>query len=345
MWTPLRSLGSTLGVVVAALCLICTLGVSPATAQQDAGENDTPQPVNATVDGAPQTPAPAAPEPDPAAQEAALSADDIIFQGKLYASRKQTIIPTFEGTVEEIYVKTGEQVEENQPLMRYRISNTVLADFRNRVSSAPLVAIDNKIAQVQPTLYEMQVQLREARMLAESDFMGPQKLEKLQTTLELTRKQLESLEAQRRFQKKQLEDQVQILQDYFGDDVGLDKVPDTIVLRAPISGHVLWVNPEFHEGMYFVGGMEFAKVGVMDPMVIRAHLFELEASRVATGEPAVFTLGSFPERDFDATLSSISLTPISPGLDQPSYYEVELTAPNPELLLREGFKVEVIFQK
>jgi len=67
--------------------------------------------------------------------------------------------------------------------------------------------------------------------------------------------------------------------------------------------------------------------------------------KIKVGDRAEVTLASLPGRKFPAVVSRISWSPITSKIDQPSYYEVELKVPNPDLSLREGLKVRIVIHK
>ena len=152
--------------------------------------------------------------------------------------------------------------------------------------------------------------------------------------------QHEVLLKQLKLAKRSLEDSRDALRESLGVEVSYDNLPREVTLTAPIDGHVLWIHPDIRSGAEMAPGAGFL-IGVMDPMVIRAHVFEIEASRMKIGDKATVSLTSIPDQTFQAAVSRISWTPVTPGLGQPSYYEVELTAPNPQYVLKEGYKTQV----
>jgi hypothetical protein len=83
----------------------------------------------------------------------------------------------------------------------------------------------------------------------------------------------------------------------------------------------------------------------MDPMIMRAQIHEMEAFRLSLGDKAEITVESLPGRRFVAQVSRTSWTPLTPALEQPSYYEIELTVPNPDIELKDGLKGEILVPK
>ena len=86
-------------------------------------------------------------------------------------------------------------------------------------------------------------------------------------------------------------------------------------------------------------------MGVMDPMLLRGQAFEIEALQVKIGQPAEVTLDALPGKKFRGKVSRISWSSITTGPDQPAYYEVEISVPNPDLELKEGLKARIVLGK
>ncbi len=116
-------------------------------------------------------------------------------------------------------------------------------------------------------------------------------------------------------------------------------IPQEAVIVAPIDGHVVWMNPEFRVGAEIKSGSQVFILGIMDPMLLRANIYEEEALRLAVGDRVRVYPESLPWKTYRARVSRIAWTPLSLDPVQPSYYEVEFIVPNKELLLREGLRV------
>ncbi|MFW5735045.1 MAG: efflux RND transporter periplasmic adaptor subunit [Oceanidesulfovibrio sp.] len=333
-------------LIVAALCV-------PSFAQNQT--EATQQPESAPAQNASQqAPSPSAingtaqegvAQDSPVQAERELDPDDIIFQGKLYSSRKQQVSTTGAGKIQEIHVRVGDSVREDQPLVSIELLEPAYKKFLNDVSTEPLIDIETQLAEMDAQIIEARRNLQELQVLSDNDFAAPASVREQRTNLDLLQRKRESIQRDYDNVKSAIEDRVANLKKILSDKVDFDHVPRVVAVEAPFDGHVLRLNPDIHLGQTVQQDLSVAMIGVLDPMVIRAHLFELEASRIVPGEDCYFTLGTYLDRKFPAEVSYIALTPISPGLDQPSYYEVELSASNPDLLLREGFKVEVVIQK
>jgi multidrug resistance efflux pump len=105
-----------------------------------------------------------------------------------------------------------------------------------------------------------------------------------------------------------------------------------------VDGYVLWINPDLRKGVKLNRDTDLFQVGILDPIVIRAQVHEIEAVRLKLGDKAKVTFDSMPGKEFTATVSRIPWAPLPTSLQQPSYYEIELTLPNPDMSLKEGLK-------
>lgn len=293
-----------------------------------------------------QPPVPATtPVPGPAAQDLMEVAQDIVFQGKLHSSLTRSANTLFEGEVEELRVRAGQAVKKDEILLTYKLTPGVMSQLRTRVSSAELMEFEARIAQVEAEIMKARSQLAELESLAAGGFAPEKNLKVPRNAIEAMRTQLESLRKTYQLRERLKEDDIEQLKKLLGDNIGYDKVPTTVYLKSPIDGHVTTLAPGVRPGGLLPGGATTMTIGVLDPMVVRAQVYEAEALRIQTGEIAEMTLPSIPGKTFDVVLTRVNLTPTPGTIDQPTFYEVELTAPNPELLLREGLKAQIRFPR
>lgn len=288
-------------------------------------------------------PAEASDEENAAAQEAPpppSAGDEIVFQGKLYASLKRNVLIPYRGIVTQLLAQAGQRVKAGDPLATLQLAPEVIANIRRSISPQAIRDIEVRIAQVMAQVAPLRGKVREVEQLAKQKMASGQNLSQIRSELESLEMQRHALQKQIEVYKRSSADDRTALREKLGVEVSFDKVPESITLTAPIDGHVLWIHPDMRSGAEMEPGAGLV-IGIMDPMVIRANIFEIEASRMQIGDKATVSLSSIPDKTFQATLSRISWTPVTPGLGQPSYYEVELIAPNPDYVLKEGFKTQV----
>lgn len=277
--------------------------------------------------------------PQPAAQKGFQST---VFQGKLYSSLKRNVPIPYQGIVINLLVQAGQQVKRGEPVVEFQLAPQVIAQLRRSVAPKQIQDLDIRLVQLQKELAPLRAKYKEVLQLAKQNMASAQNKAQIASSIDALEKQRISLEQQVDIFRQSIADDKAALKSTLGEEISFDNIPNVVQLKAPIDGHVLWINPMIRNGAEMGQGAGLL-IGVMDPMIIRANVFEIEASRLKVGNRAIATLASVPDKQFDAVVTRISWTP-TPGtsdLNQPSYYEVELTAPNPAFVLKEGFKTEV----
>jgi multidrug resistance efflux pump len=184
--------------------------------------------------------------------------------------------------------------------------------------------------------------------LAQKKLAPAQMLTQVNRDLEFAEKQRIKLQEKLQRDRELAKQDREILSRLLGSSVMSGQIPREVALKAPISGNIIWVNPEVRVNAELPPMPAAFQVGVMDPMLVRGQAFEIEALQIKVGDQAEVTLDSLPGRKYQAEVSRISWSPIAIGstaIDQPAYYEVELTVPNPDLALKEGLKARIVLHK
>ncbi len=194
---------------------------------------------------------------------------------------------------------------------------------------------------------------RELTHLVQKKLAPPQSLAQSNQEMEFAQKQKATLQERLQKDRQLIQQDREVLSHLLGSPLKSSQVPHEVALKAPISGNVIWVNPEVRVGAELTPMPAAFQVGVMDPMLVRAQAFEIEALQIKVGDRAEVTLDSLPGRKFQAEVSRVSWSPIAAGIgpagntsiEQPAYYEVELKVPNPDLALKEGLKARIVLHK
>ena len=93
----------------------------------------------------------------------------------------------------------------------------------------------------------------------------------------------------------------------------------------------------------FDEGFTPVTIGQMDPMAIQVPVYEAEVSSLSVGDEATVEIPSLGNKTFKATISEIAWASNDMDVSRASYFNVELTIPNPNLELKPGFKAVVRF--
>lgn len=277
-------------------------------------------------------------------KKAAPKFEEVVFQGKLTVSLKRNILIPYLGIITELKVNPGDKVKKGDVLVRYRLDPKVVAELRRSVSPPAIRDLEVRMAQTSNELAGLRSKYREVEQLAKQKMASSQSQASLSQSIEALERQLQALHKQQEVYKQSSQDDIVALKDKLGEDISYDRIPEEVKLRAPIDGHVLWINSDLRQDAQMDPGPGLV-IGVMDPMVIKASIFEIEASRLAPGDKAQVTIASIPDKIFEASVTRINWATPNTNLGQPSYYEIELVAPNPNLQLKDGYKAQVTMKR
>jgi multidrug efflux pump subunit AcrA (membrane-fusion protein) len=278
--------------------------------------------------------------PPPASGES-----EIIFTGKLFCSLKRRIDLPFKGIITSLKVHSGQQVKAGDVLATYRLAPEAALAIQQRLSPPQLADLETKLAEVQRNMVPLASKQRELSQLVEKKLAPADSLTQNNQQLQYLSKEKATLQERLKTDHQLAHQDREVLSELLGSSLKSGQVPREVSLKAPISGYVIWVNPELRVGAELPPLPAAFQVGVMDPMLLRAQAFEIEALQVKIGQPAEVTLDALPGKKFQGKVSRISWSSITTGPDQPAYYEVELSVPNPDLDLKEGLKARIVLGK
>ena len=323
MWIRIPGKNRTLLIPAAILTLAVLTGV-PALAK-DRGGPEAPAPA----------PAPAITTPEP----------EISFNGKVFCSLKRLVDLPFKGVITSVLVRSGERVAPGQALASFRLAPEALLLIQQRLSPPQISDTAVRLAETERNLDVAAAKQQELAKLAVKKLASPQSLKQANHDLQQLTRERTELQTFLRQLRLSAQDDLAVLKSQLGNGVKPGEIPPEGILRAPIGGYIIWIQPELRQGALLEPTPGVFQVGVMNPMLVRAQAFEIEALQIKTGETAEINLESLPGRKFQGQVSRISWSSLTPGLEQPAYYDVELEVANPEMELKDGLKAQIIFRK
>jgi multidrug efflux pump subunit AcrA (membrane-fusion protein) len=255
------------------------------------------------------------------------------------------VILPFKGTITAVLTQAGQKVKAGEILARYLLAPESRLEIQRRLSPPEIKDLEMRLAGFEKDKAELETKRREEKQLAEQNLSSPQ------STISLNR-ELNTLSKQQNLGKERLQQLQSLtkadgvyLKEQLGKFIESGQVPHEAAIISPINGYVLWVQPELRTGAELGPGTAAFVVGVLDPIIVKADVHELEATQLALGDKAEVTVDSLPDRKFTAQISRLSLTPINASTEQPSYYQVEFTVPNRDLALKDGLKARITVRK
>jgi multidrug efflux pump subunit AcrA (membrane-fusion protein) len=276
---------------------------------------------------------------------ASSSKQEIIFNGKLACSLKRRIDLPFKGVITSLRVHSGQPVKAGDILATYRLAPESVLAIQKRLSPQEITDTEVKLAETERTLSPLVNKQRELSQLVQKKLAPTQSLADTNRDVELLRREKSTLQASLQNERQLVEQDRKVLSDQLETSLKSNRVPREVNLKSPIKGYVISINPAIRVGAELLPMSAAFQVGVMDPMVVRGQAFEIEALQIKVGDPAEVTLDALPGRKFEGKVSRISWSSITANLEQPSYYDVEITVPNPDLALKDGLKARIILHK
>ncbi len=270
---------------------------------------------------------------------------EVAFIGKFSCLLKRQVVLPFKGIITSLKVRVGQQVNAGDVLATYHLAPEVALQLQRRLSPPQIKDLEMRLAEVDRALTQAAAKRREIQQLAAKKLAPDQTLAQADKEWQLLNKQRQAVQKNLQQEQELASEDLQVLKEQLGDSLHSRQLLKDGNLKAPIRGYVLFVHPELRDGAELDANTVAFQVGVMDPMVVKAQVHEMESLHLGVGDLAEISPESLPGRKFEARLSRLSWLPLKPGLEQPSYYEAEFQVPNPDLTLKEGMKVRIVVRK
>jgi multidrug efflux pump subunit AcrA (membrane-fusion protein) len=270
---------------------------------------------------------------------------EIIFNAKVFCSLKRRVDLPFKGVITSLQVHSGQKVAEGDVLATYRLAPEARLTIQQRLSPPQLTDMEMRLASVQRNMVPLKNKQHELSQLVQKKLGPPQGLAQVNEEMQFLGKEKATLQKKLKQDRRLAREDREVLSSLLGTSLKSGQVPEEVSLKAPCSGYIVLVNPAVRPGAELTPMPAAFQVGVMDPMLLRAQAFEIEALQVKIGQTADVTLDALPGKKFQATVSRVAWSSLATGPEQPAYYEVELTVPNPDLNLKEGLKARVVLHK
>jgi len=248
------------------------------------------------------------------------------------------------GVITSLDLRPGQTVKKGQVLARYKLWSDVAQQMQRQLAAPQIQEMELALANLDKTLIPLEAKCAETKSLVKDNMAPSQSLVKIEKEIQLQKRGRKAAEERLQFERQSLVEFKAYLKDLLGGSLNPVAGSEDASITAPIAGQVVSIQSDLREGLELGPGAPTFIIGVMDPMVIHAQIHESDIIKVHMGDKAKFTMESVPNRTFEATVSRFSLTPLAPGVGDPSYYDIEFTIPNPDYVLKEGFKGEIVFE-
>lgn len=269
-----------------------------------------------------------------------------ILTGKVVTTVTRPVIIPFNAIIDEVLVKPGDKVGEGAPLVRYRLQDEAQRLLQRELTmGAGNENLESQILETQQKLATTIAERNKARGLVHSGLGSRQALARLEERVASYQDSIKLLKSGINKNNANFEARLKELSNYYDQPVKSgETLPETLTLISPINGYVLYVDPALNPGSLFAAGGAALQVGQMNPMLVQVPVYEADINGISPGDEAIVEIPSLGNRQFTGTVNEISWLSSDMNVANPSYYNVELTVPNPDLVLKPGFKAVVRFE-
>ena len=277
--------------------------------------------------------------------EAARAAEAIILTGKVVTTVTRAVPVPFNSVVDEVLVKPGEAVEDGSPLVRYHLQDEAERILQREVTNgAGIEGLNGQVLDLERQLNQTTAERNKARQLVASGLGSKQALSRLEASVASLQKRIALLQTTIRKNESNFAARLKELSGYFGQPIREgEELPPTLVLTSPIKGYVLSLSSNLDPGNLMAANSAPVQVGQLNPVLIQVPVYEADVNTIKVGDKAQVEIPSLGDRKFTGLVSEISWLSTDMNVANPSYYTVELTVPNPDLVLKPGFKAVVRF--
>lgn len=279
------------------------------------------------------------------ASPAAAEEDATILTGKVIPPVVRPAPAPFDAIIEEILVKPGDAVKKGAPLMIYRLQDEAERQVQRELTNgAGTEQLKGQVLDLEREMTNLKAERNKTRQLVSSGLGSRQALTRQEENLAAIQNRINLLRSTINKTENNFSSRLKELETYFGQPVKEgETLPQTLVLTSPIDGHVLSVAAAMNPGQLISAGSSPIQVGQLNPVLIQIPVYESEVNTIKEGDTADVEIPSLGGKVFKGVVNEISWISSSMEVSQPSYYTVEVTVPNPDLILKPGFKAIVRF--
>ncbi len=273
------------------------------------------------------------------------AAETIILTGKIKATMTRKPGANFNGIVDKVLVTPGEHVKKGQAVFRYVLQSGARRSLQKEVNQgANTDNLRSQVLDLSRQLSQAKAQSNRARSLASSGLGSSQAAGRQQFEVDALEEKIQLLEKSIKKAQDEFAVRLKDLTRYFGTEIkeGMT-LPEYLYIKSPMDGYVLSIDPNMNPGESFGAGAMPVIIGKMDPMLIQVPVYESEVTSLKVGDTATIEVPSLDNKNFTATITKIDWLSNQMGVSEASYFNVELTVPNPDLEMKPGFKAVVRF--
>lgn len=268
-----------------------------------------------------------------------------ILTGKVNTTVTRGVPFPFNAVVDEVLVRSGQPVDVGDPLVRYHLQDEAARILHHELTiGADTENLKGQVLNLERELANTTAERNKTRQLVSSGLGSRQALARLDDNVSSLKSRIQLLNTTIHKAESNFEARLKELSNYFGREIKSgEPLPEELVLTSPIKGYVLSVDAAVNPEQLLGAGMMPVHVGQMDPVIIRVPVYETDLRDIKVGDDAEVEIPSLNNRKFKGVVTDIAWLSDDMKVGNPSYYMVELSVPNPDLVMKPGFKAVARF--
>ncbi len=322
-------------------------------------------------------PPPAASSPAPASAGIvpqiadAKSEAEILLRGKSFADLKRPVVMQFGGEVVEVKVSEGETVDADATLGTVELNRAEVMELHRALYPESIGNLKTKICDLELTgqklvnvnlslkqdeLTQSKEDLSDLRALHSEGMAAAEAVKNKKREIAALEKEISGIRdsiKQNRCALKQAKDDLAFHNQQHKRNVELMEwrahrsftksgIPfNKALLKAPISGNVVWVSPQLRKGNELDKGFHAMTVAPMDSLVVRCKVHELDLVKLRPGASGTVVFDAIPQKKYGCRVARIPSVSRNAALEVPADYEIECSLTDPDNLIREGLTCNV----
>lgn len=235
----------------------------------------------------------------------------------------------------------GQHIDGGQPIIWYKIPLANAIQERENLSHRKIDDLERLLATVNYNLARAEVDQTELEKGVSIHTEAQSKQRNNALNYDTLLKQKDSLLTALDLATTKYNNDIELAKGKYGKDFTVEKFSTTSTVSPMYGGTLLWINPSLKPGMIYTKKTKLFSIGQLDPILIRAIVYEMDLHKIKIGDKVTITFQDFPGKTYESAIDSINYVPQTTDPQVPVYYEIDLYIPNPDLRIKEGMRCDV----
>lgn len=243
--------------------------------------------------------------------------------------------------IQKVNIKIGQTVKADEPLVWYEVPLEKVLAEREALSRANLDQYERLLAAVNYKLSFIEIKQAELEKGISINTVARAQQRIANLSYESLLKQKDALTEAYDLAVAKYKREMELAREHYGQDFNLLNFKRSTFLSSHYGGTILWMNTSLTPGMIFSKKAKLFTMGILDPILIRGVVYEIDLHKIKVGDKAKISFPSLPGFTAEATIETINYVAQTNDPQVPVYYEIDLSLPNHDLRIKEGMRCQI----